>query len=215
MPVNSDLIDELSRPPKRCSRRWCSRSSRPRRPSTGDALPPPSQRRRPGGLRRHDVGPGGVLQHAGAPPRNIAGSMLGLAGQRSQRRDAGRHRRGHQHDRRRLPPRWPRAARDPRDLDSRRSPCGSDFYTKYVSDVQRVLCPFTMDKAASSSSELIVTRGGPMSSFATWADWVEFRPSAGAGRRCGACPMLRGARGRASYRSRLIRIVTHRARSPA
>jgi chemotaxis protein CheX len=34
---------------------------------------------------------------------------------------------------------------------------GSDFYTKYVSDVQRVLCPFRMKKA-ELFVELIVTR---------------------------------------------------------
>jgi chemotaxis protein CheX len=34
---------------------------------------------------------------------------------------------------------------------------GSDFYTKYVSDVQRVLCPFRMNKA-ELFVELIVTR---------------------------------------------------------
>ena len=34
---------------------------------------------------------------------------------------------------------------------------GSDFYTKYVSDVQRVLCPFRMN-AADLFVELIVTR---------------------------------------------------------
>jgi hypothetical protein len=34
---------------------------------------------------------------------------------------------------------------------------GSDFYTKYVSDVQRVLCPFKMD-GAELFVELIVTR---------------------------------------------------------
>jgi chemotaxis protein CheX len=34
---------------------------------------------------------------------------------------------------------------------------GSDFYTKYVSDVQRVLCPFRMNKA-ELYVELIVTR---------------------------------------------------------
>lgn len=34
---------------------------------------------------------------------------------------------------------------------------GSDFYTKYVSDVQRVLCPFRMGKA-ELFVELIVTR---------------------------------------------------------
>ena len=34
---------------------------------------------------------------------------------------------------------------------------GSDFYTKYVSDVQRVLCPFKMGKA-ELFVELIVTR---------------------------------------------------------
>jgi chemotaxis protein CheX len=34
---------------------------------------------------------------------------------------------------------------------------GSDFYTKYVSDVQRVLCPFRMNKA-ELIVELIVTR---------------------------------------------------------
>jgi chemotaxis protein CheX len=34
---------------------------------------------------------------------------------------------------------------------------GSDFYTKYVSDVQRVLCPFRM-KQAELFVELIVTR---------------------------------------------------------
>jgi hypothetical protein len=34
---------------------------------------------------------------------------------------------------------------------------GSDFYTKYVSDVQRVLCPFRMNKT-ELYVELIVTR---------------------------------------------------------
>ena len=34
---------------------------------------------------------------------------------------------------------------------------GSDFYTKYVSDVQRVLCPFRMNKS-ELFVELIVTR---------------------------------------------------------
>ena len=35
---------------------------------------------------------------------------------------------------------------------------GSDFYTKYVSDVQRVLCPFRMKNKAELFVELIVTR---------------------------------------------------------
>jgi chemotaxis protein CheX len=35
---------------------------------------------------------------------------------------------------------------------------GSDFYTKYVSDVQRVLCPFRMKNEAELFVELIVTR---------------------------------------------------------
>jgi len=35
---------------------------------------------------------------------------------------------------------------------------GSDFYTKYVSDVQRVLCPFRMRNKAELFVELIVTR---------------------------------------------------------
>jgi chemotaxis protein CheX len=35
---------------------------------------------------------------------------------------------------------------------------GSDFYTKYVSDVQRVLCPFRMKNKSELFVELIVTR---------------------------------------------------------
>jgi chemotaxis protein CheX len=35
---------------------------------------------------------------------------------------------------------------------------GSDFYTRYVSDVQRVLCPFRMKNKAELFVELIVTR---------------------------------------------------------
>ena len=35
---------------------------------------------------------------------------------------------------------------------------GFDFYTKYVSDVQRVLCPFRMKNKAELFVELIVTR---------------------------------------------------------
>jgi chemotaxis protein CheX len=35
---------------------------------------------------------------------------------------------------------------------------GSDFYTKYCSDVQRVLCPFRMKNTAELFVELIVTR---------------------------------------------------------
>jgi chemotaxis protein CheX len=35
---------------------------------------------------------------------------------------------------------------------------GSDFYTRYVSDVQRVLCPFRMKNQAELFVELIVTR---------------------------------------------------------
>jgi len=35
---------------------------------------------------------------------------------------------------------------------------GSDFYTKYCSDVQRVLCPFRMKNKAELFVELIVTR---------------------------------------------------------
>jgi chemotaxis protein CheX len=35
---------------------------------------------------------------------------------------------------------------------------GSDFYTKYVSDVQRMLCPFHMKNKAELFVELIVTR---------------------------------------------------------
>jgi len=35
---------------------------------------------------------------------------------------------------------------------------GSDFYTKYCSDVQRVLCPFHMKNKAELFVELIVTR---------------------------------------------------------
>ena len=35
---------------------------------------------------------------------------------------------------------------------------GSDFYTKYCSDVQRVLCPFRMNNKAELFVELIVTR---------------------------------------------------------
>jgi chemotaxis protein CheX len=35
---------------------------------------------------------------------------------------------------------------------------GSDFYTKYCSDVQRVMCPFRMKNKAELFVELIVTR---------------------------------------------------------
>lgn len=35
---------------------------------------------------------------------------------------------------------------------------GSDFYTKYVSDVRRVLCPFTMSEGEEVFVELILTR---------------------------------------------------------
>jgi chemotaxis protein CheX len=35
---------------------------------------------------------------------------------------------------------------------------GSDFYTKYVSDVKRVLCPFTMESGAEVFVELILTK---------------------------------------------------------
>jgi chemotaxis protein CheX len=35
---------------------------------------------------------------------------------------------------------------------------GSDFYTKYVSDVRRVLCPFTMSEGEEIFVELILTQ---------------------------------------------------------
>jgi hypothetical protein len=35
---------------------------------------------------------------------------------------------------------------------------GSDFYTKYVCDVRRVLCPFTMDEGHEVFVELILTK---------------------------------------------------------
>lgn len=35
---------------------------------------------------------------------------------------------------------------------------GSDFYTKYVSDVRRVLCPFTMSEGEEVFVELILTQ---------------------------------------------------------
>jgi chemotaxis protein CheX len=35
---------------------------------------------------------------------------------------------------------------------------GSDFYTKYVSDVRRILCPFTMSEGEEIFVELILTK---------------------------------------------------------
>ena len=155
--IESLFIDELTAATRDVFKTMVFQEVEASSPIAGDALQTGRQRRGHRRLRRQDEWPRRVLQLDGRAPRSITASMLGIdpASVNGELPDAigeltnmiaGSFRTRVAH-----------AKGETWAISVPTVTVGSDFYTKYVSDVQRVLCPFKMNKA-ELFVELIVTR---------------------------------------------------------